>query len=209
MMLNAKYARIMSTVWRWTRSLFLETLMLGTVVFALLAPFSLLVLNEYQHFSPIQKYWLFTYWRSEFSRREQSAYRLLLVEDANHQKWLAGPDNVVPGRTLSADGKEIPFALTTKSKQKGARLVLEPPALTPNQYLSESLRDQIYGGQDIVEMGQPGLDFGVVLAFFVSFYWLFRCTFLWIRFFVNFRARNSWKSNALVMASDHTEEVER
>lgn len=184
MMLNNKYARIMRIVWRWTRILFLEALMLGTVVLALLAPFSLLLLHDYHRFSPIQKYWFVTYWRAEFPRHEQSTYRVLLVEAANGQKWIAGPEDVAPGRTRSADGTEIPFALTTTREHEGVRLVLEPPALTPNQYLYDSLRDQIYDGESITEMGGLGIDLGWKLVFLTCLYWFVRGLYVLFEWYV-------------------------
>src|SRR5271166_2302856 len=107
--------------WSLLKGIFLTALLFGSCAVVALLPFSVVIGIHYHHFSPIQKYWFLTYWRSEFSSQEKSAYRLLVIEDANKDDWFADAENVLSGVTRTTDGKEIPFVLAPKEQQEGKR----------------------------------------------------------------------------------------
>ncbi len=176
---------------RFAKALVLGVAILGTCVFACLLPFAVVLASEYHQFSPIQKYWFLTYWRSEFSGNDQRVYRLLVVEDSNNDRWLANAENVSPGVTRTTEGKEIPFVLAAKEQQEGKHLVLLPPAPQPNDYLWESLRDQVYSGQSIRDMGawMITLGFGLKLGLLTLLYWFFSSVFLIVRRRVRYNKR--------------------
>jgi len=143
------------------KTLPLLALVFATLAAALFLPFFATMARQYRAFSPIQKYWFTTYWRAEFSTTEQSIYRLLLVEGANEKdRWLANGDDVIPGATSTSDGQVIPFRLTDKYQSQGLRLVLLPPMPQYNDYLWESLRDQVYSGKSIKDMGDHAIRVG-------------------------------------------------
>jgi hypothetical protein len=145
---------------------------LTTCTIAAMLPFPVKLISQYHHFSPIQKYWFTTYLRTEFSPRERGVYRVLVVEDVSQQYWIAGPDNVQPGSSRRANGQEIPFILAKKEEQEGKRLRLLPPMPQANGYLWELLRDEVYNGKSIKEIGVSGIDTGVrltLLAYVVLF----------------------------------------
>lgn len=146
--------------------------MCGSCAVVALLPFSVVIGLQYHHFSPIQRYWFLTYRRSEFSSQEISVYRLLAVEDTNKDLWFVDAENVLPGVTRTAEGKEIPFVLAEKEQQEGKRLVLLPPTPQDNGYLWESLRDQIYNGKSIENMSGRSLGMGLKLG-------LLRCLLAW------------------------------
>jgi hypothetical protein len=128
-------------------------------------PFPITVIQQYRHFSQVQKYWFPTYLRAEFSPRSGGVYRVLVVEDANKEYWIANAENVLPGATRTAEGETVPFVLAPKDQQEGKRLVLLPPAFQDNAYLWESLRNEVYSGKSIVAVGERGITIGVWLTF--------------------------------------------
>jgi hypothetical protein len=140
-------------------------LLLTTITMAGMLPFPIKVISEYRNLSPIQKYWFTTYLRTEFSPRGGGAYRLLVVEDANKEHWIANAESVLPGATRTAEGEVLlPFVLAPKEQQEGKRLVLLPLAFQDNAYLWESLRNAVYNRKSIKEIGVSGIDAGVKLT---------------------------------------------
>ena len=160
------------------KTLLMLALVFATIAVALFLPFFGTMARQYRAFSPIQKYWFTTYWRAEFSTTEQSVYRLLLVEGTHEKdRWLANTDNVVPGTTRTSDGQIIPFRLTDKNESEGLQLVLLPPMPQYNGYLWESLRDQVYGGKAIKEIGGHAFGVGWKLALLTLCGWF--AYFIW------------------------------
>src|ERR1700681_541036 len=80
------------------------------VLFALLTvttmlPFPITVIQQYRHFSQVQKYWFPTYLRAEFSPRSGGVYRVLVVEDPNKEHSIANAESVLPGANRTAEGE--------------------------------------------------------------------------------------------------------
>lgn len=146
------------------------TLAHAVVLFVLLTattmlPFPITVIQHYRHFSQVQKYWFPTYLCAEFSPRSGGIYRVLVVEDANKEHWIANAESVLPGTTRTAEGETVPFVLAPKEQQAGKRLVLLPPAFQDNAYLWDSLRNEVYSGKSIADIGEHGVTVGVWLTF--------------------------------------------
>jgi hypothetical protein len=55
--------------------------------------------------------------------------------------------------------------LAPKEQQEGKRLELLPPAFQDNAYLWDSLRNEVYSGKSIAEIGERGITVGFWLTF--------------------------------------------
>jgi hypothetical protein len=139
--------------------------LLALLTVTTMLPFPVTVIQQYRHFSQVQKYWFPTYLRAEFSPRGGGVYRVLVVEGPNKEHWIANAESVLPGATRTAEGETVPFVLAPKEQQEGKRLVLLPPAFQDNAYLWESLRNEVYSGKSIAEIGERGINVGVRLTF--------------------------------------------
>ena len=139
-------------------------LLLAAITMAGMLPFPIKVLSEYSHLSPIQKYWFPTYVQTEFSTKKSGVYRVLVVEGAHQEYWIAGPADVQPGSFSRVDGHRIPFILSKSDEQEGKRLWLLPSMRQNNGYLWELLRDQIYNGKSVKDIGDSGIGVGVKLT---------------------------------------------
>ncbi|HTC92480.1 MAG TPA: hypothetical protein VK699_03385 [Terriglobales bacterium] len=153
---------------------------------ATMLPFPITVIQQYRHFSQVQKYWFPTYLRAEFSPRGGGVYRVLVVEDANKEQWIANAESVLPGTTHTAEGETVPFVLAPKEEQEGKRLVLLPPVFQDNAYLWDSLRNEVYSGKSIAEIGERGVTIGVWLTFITYLAVGVGCLFYWTNRVLNF-----------------------
>src|SRR5215470_9430949 len=118
-----------------------------TAFFASIALFFLELCLNYLTWTPLQRYWLPTYLSASMSHfgATDSKYRLLLVQHADGKDYLPSDDDVEPGLTRTPDGRRIPFVLTDSAREAGRQLFLTPPKLWNNAYVSEKLRDEVYG----------------------------------------------------------------
>jgi len=140
--------------YRWAMAFVHALVLVALLTVTTMLPFPITVMQHYHHFSQVQKYWFPTYLRAEFSPRGGSVYRVLVVEDANKEPWIANAENVLPGATRTAEGETVPFVLAPKEQQEGKRLVLLPAAFQDNAYVWNSLRNEVYNGKSIAEIGK-------------------------------------------------------
>jgi len=150
--------------YRWTLSLVHALVLLALLTATTMLPFPITVIQQYRHFSQVQKYWFPTYLRAEFSPRSGGVYRVLAVEDANKEYWIASAESVLPGASRTAEDDIVPFVLAPKEQQEGKKLVLLPPAFQDNAYLWDLLRNEVYSGKSVAEIGERGITVGVWLT---------------------------------------------
>ena len=151
--------------YRWATGFVHALVLLALCTVTTMLPFPIAVMQQYRRFSQVQKYWFPTYLRAEFSPRSGGVYQVLVVEDTNKEHWIASAENVLPGTTRTAEGETVPFVLAPKEQQEGKRLVLLPAAFQDNAYLWNSLRNEVYGGKSVAEIGERGVTVGVWLTF--------------------------------------------
>jgi len=109
----------------------------------------------YERFTPLQQYWLPTYLSANIMRRfgvTKSKYRLLAVAWPDKTYRLPAEDEVEPGITRNADGRQIPFALTEQAQLDGKRLTLRPPQLFDNEVVQDKLRTVVYQDQTLTDL---------------------------------------------------------
>src|SRR5260370_41189546 len=115
--------------YRWAMAFVHALVLVALLTVTTMLPFPITVMQHYHHFSQVQKYWFPTYLRAEVSPRGGSVFRVLVVEDANKEPWIANAEDVLTGATRTAEGETIPFVLEAKKQQEEKRMVLRPAAL--------------------------------------------------------------------------------
>lgn len=148
----------------------------ATLAFLLLAatlmlPFPIALANHYRHFSQVQRYWFMTFVRTELSPWGERSYRVLVVEDSSGHDQLASDKNVLPGHTRTAEDDDVPFVLSTTAQKEGKKLVLLSYQVLNNADFAGALRNEIYDGQSIFDVGIWGFltGFFLVMAFSMIF----------------------------------------
>jgi type IV secretory pathway TraG/TraD family ATPase VirD4 len=102
--------------------------------------------------TPLQRYYLPVYVRSSilatFSPNHRSTYRMLFVSSGDNAFRPALTGDVISGKTLDADGKVIPLALSPATLYEGNLLLFRGPKRTfIDARLSVYLKDVVYGGR--------------------------------------------------------------
>jgi hypothetical protein len=129
---------------------------------------------EVQPWTPLKNYWFLTYFWATVAQQfhtGHSPYRLLVEVPGNHEQPIYPLDeDVVPGRTRTAEGRMIPLALTEEAYQQGKQLVLLRSQQLDNAKLQADLQS-LYYGKSLNEMTLAPLGWGLgifSLAFVLS-----------------------------------------
>jgi hypothetical protein len=110
---------------------------------------------RYENWTPLQQYWLPTYVSASFMPKlnvTTSKYRLMLITRPDKMNYLPTEDEVEPGITRIADGRQIPFVLTAQAERQGKHLVLTAPRLWSNEVVRDRLRDAVYDGHTLADL---------------------------------------------------------
>src|SRR6266849_5931333 len=143
----------MPTVQQWGRSesiiwpprTYLYTL--SALLFSLLATGFFVYIRFQYGLSPLERYYLPYYLRSEIPNltRHASTYQLLYVSDGKSQARPALYADVEPGSTPQLTGTPLPLALSAQARQQGFLLLFrEPPRNYPNQTFHVWIAHRIY-----------------------------------------------------------------
>jgi hypothetical protein len=117
--------------------------------------------------SPLERYYLPYYVRSEMAGFAHSAngYRMLRVTDGRTLGRLALDADVQPGSTLQSDGAPLPLMLSPQAAQNGRYLIhREPFRNYPNKAIHAWIAHWIYGDMPLYGLFRMQLWFGL-LAF--------------------------------------------
>lgn len=103
--------------------------------------------------TPLQRYYLPYYIRSEIAIRPTGKYRLLYVLDTNGKLRPALDDDVKSGKTAQPGGKPIPLDISPEALSRGARsLYREPARVYRNRRLHAFLARWVYNGQNPIQI---------------------------------------------------------
>ena len=125
---------------------------IGAFFVAVMATALLMYVRFERGFTPLQKYYLPYYVRTELAGQlhPADAYQLLYIADRRSLRRLALEDDVQPGVTLQAAGRPLPLQLTLKQTKNGSFfLVRGPLERYSNKLLHAWLGRSVYGGEPV------------------------------------------------------------
>ena len=139
---------------------------LGAFFAALLAT-ALLIYVRYQYgLSPLEKYYLPYYVRSELAGQlhPTDAYQLLYVADRRSLRRLALENDVEPGTTLQLRGRPLPLQLTAEVARNGSFFLIRGPLMRyANKALHAWLAHFVYGDVTVYKSFTSQLWIGLVV----------------------------------------------
>jgi hypothetical protein len=148
--------------WIWPPHGFLYTM--GAFFFALVATGLFLYIRFQYGLSPLERYYLPYYLRTETAglTHPTSNYQLLYVSDGESRSRLAVDTDVQPGATPQFDGKPLPLILTPQASQHGTYyLSREPLRNYPNKALHTWIAHWIFGDVSLYGLFRMQLFFGL------------------------------------------------
>lgn len=126
---------------------------LGAVLIAVLVGFGTFIYQEYQTWTPLQRWYWLEYVATKDFPTTHGDYWLLTKSDRHGLRSIATDADVVPGR--SQGRQYIPFELTQQARQRGAvQLVLETVHYS-SVHMNQILAEQIFGGQTPNDLLRP------------------------------------------------------
>lgn len=138
---------------------------LGAIFLALVAAGFFVWLRFQFGLTPLQRYYLPYYLRSETAglTRPASQYQMLVVTDGESQSRTALDADVQPGSTPQAEGRPLPMSLTPEAAQHGTYyLAREPMRSYQNKALHAWLAHWIYGDVFLLDLFKMQLLYGLV-----------------------------------------------
>ena len=137
---------------------------LGAFFLALIATGFFVWLRFQFGLTPLQRYYLPYYLRSETASltHPASQYQMLIVTDGESMSHIALEADVQPGSTPQSGGKPLPMALTPEAAQHGTYyLAREPKRSYQNKALHAWIARWIYGGIPLYGLFKIQLLFGL------------------------------------------------
>jgi type IV secretory pathway TraG/TraD family ATPase VirD4 len=141
---------------------------IGALFLALVATGFFVYLRFEFGLSPLQRYYLPYYLRSETAglAHPVSKYQMLYVSDGEKPGRVALEADVQPGSTIQFAGKDLPLMVTSEASEHGIYLLMrEAPRDYQNKVLHAWLAHAIYGNLSLFDLFKMQLLFG--LAVFV------------------------------------------
>ncbi|MGH9502247.1 MAG: type IV secretion system DNA-binding domain-containing protein [Terriglobales bacterium] len=138
---------------------------LGAFFLALVATGLFLYVRFQYGLSPLERYYLPYYLRSETAglTHPMSTYQMLYVSDGKSMGRTALDADVQPGTTPQFAGKPVPLALTPQAAQDGAYfLYREPLRIYPNKTLHAWISHWIYADIPLYKLFTTQLLFGLI-----------------------------------------------
>jgi type IV secretory pathway TraG/TraD family ATPase VirD4 len=148
--------------WIWPPHGFLYTM--GAFFFALVATGLFLYIRFQYGLSPLERYYLPYYLRTETAglTHPTSNYQLLYVSDGESRSRLAVDTDVQPGATPQFEGKPLPLILTPQASQHGTYyLYREPLRNYSNKALHNWIAHWIFGDASLYGLFRMQLFFGL------------------------------------------------
>ena len=125
----------------------------GALLIAVLVGFGIFIYQEYQTWTPLQRWYWLEYLATKDFPTTHGDYWLLTKSDRHGLRSIATDADVVPGRSQSR--QDIPFELTQQARQRGAvQLVLETVHYSSVQ-MNQILAGQIFGGRTPNDLLRP------------------------------------------------------
>ena len=138
---------------------------MGAFFLALVATGFFVYIHFQYGLSPLERYYLPYYLRSETAglTRPASNYQMLYVSDGQSLGRLALDADVQPGSTVQYGGKPVPLTLTPQAAQHGTYFLLrESPRQYPNKALNAWISHWIYGNVPLYRLFAMQLVFGAI-----------------------------------------------
>jgi type IV secretory pathway TraG/TraD family ATPase VirD4 len=138
---------------------------LGAFSLALVATGFFIYIRFQYGLSPLERYYLPYYLRSETAglTHQASTYQMLYVSDGQTAGRPALDGDVQPGSTPQFGGKPVPLTLTPQAAQHGAYYLLrEPPRMYPNKTLHSWIAHWIYADIPLYRLFIMQLAFGAI-----------------------------------------------
>ena len=179
---------------------------LGAIFLSLVATGLFLYIRFQFGLSPLERYYLPYYLRTELSGLTHPAnnYQLLYVSDGKSRLRMALEADVEPGRTPQFTGSPLPFVTSSQARRQGLRLLFrEQPRSYQNKVLHKWIEHWVYADIPLAQLFTMQLIFGLV-AFALQLPFSVRKD---IRRIKKLRYGRRLKGPVLVNAKDFTEAV--
>ncbi|MGA2648542.1 MAG: type IV secretion system DNA-binding domain-containing protein, partial [Candidatus Sulfotelmatobacter sp.] len=147
----------------WPPRCYLYTL--GAVFLSVIATGFLVYLRFQFGLSPLQRYYLPYYLRTELAgfTHPASNYQLLYVSDGKLRPRTALEADVEPGRTPQFAGSPLPLVPSSQARQQGLRLLFrEQPRSYPNKALHKWIEHWVYADIPLAQLFTMQLILGLV-----------------------------------------------
>ena len=138
---------------------------IGASLVALLATILLIYVRYERGFTPLQKYYLPYYVRSELAGELHTFdnYQLLYIADGRSLRRLALESDVEPGATLQVRGRPVPLQLTSQEAKNGSIFLTRGPlSRYSNKGLHSWLAHFVYGDVPVYKSFSSQLWLGLV-----------------------------------------------